>query len=175
MSSKKRRNVWKPVPVVIEIGETEYDVVSPSMRMYIEFEERLGEILSGLGLGGQQDQGAEDDEAQAEDGEAERKGLVEQGVDVVYEGLKCVIPTLEMSDVLDASEPQLEHAIQVCLDVCGGKWAQTLVNDFLGPLVPALRAIIADRLLGVMGEPALETPVADQEALTEIGAAPPTT
>lgn len=161
MSSKKRRDVWKPMPVVIEIGKTEYDVVAQPMRKYMEFEERLGELVSGLGFGGQpeaEDSENQGDEAEVEAGEVERKGLVEQGVEVVYEILKCVIPTLEMSDVLDAPEPQLEWALETCLKINGGRWAQALVNDFLGPLMPAIQATLANWLLGVVGEPAPQAP-----------------
>lgn len=193
-----KRDVWVPRPVIIEIGETEYEVVAQPMRRYIEFEERLRELLEGFvppELGG--DEGAGADEAAGDElagpkgavgpagdrgvrvipaeetelsDEAIAKGLVERGVEVVYEILKCVIPGLEYEDVLDAPEPQLEHAIEVCLKVNGGRWAESLIRDFFGPLLPVLQGMLADWLLTRTAPTEAEEPTP-----TETGEAPPTT
>jgi len=179
MSKKQHRDVWKQLPVVIEIGETEYEVIAQPLRKYIEFEEQLGELLAGLGLQAQPKEAEEQGEEQGEEAggatvEEVAKGLIERGIEVVYEVLKCVIPDLEMDDVLDAPEPQLEHAINVCLRVNGGKWAETLIRDFLGPLVPALQTVFTTWLLGAMGGPEQsETPAENgEETPVETGAVP---
>jgi len=167
MSNKKpKRDVWVPRPVIVMIGKTEYTIEPQPMRRYLEFEGRLRELLGGfmpLGLGGEGEVGPPGDEG--EDGvpaeevaaevaeEAVAKGIVERGVETVHAILECVIPDLDYEDVLDAPEPQLEHAIQVCLKINGGRWAETLIREFFTPLLPALQALLTQWLLSRAGEP----------------------
>lgn len=168
---KRIRKVWTPNEVEIELGQTEYVLRPQPLRRYLEFEERLRELGSfwmPKEEEAEETEGAEEPEETEEIGEvAERaiKPLVQQGVEAIYEVLRFMIPDLEIEDVWDASEPQLEHCLKLCLEINGGQWAQALIKDFFTPLLPGLRALLADWLLRLSGE---KTP-------TESGEVPQTT
>jgi len=144
-----------PETVVVEIGQTEYKLTPQPMRRYLEFEDRLRELLAGWSPLAEPKEEEEDEGLEEGEGEdlAEKaiKPLVEQGVEAVHEVLRCMIPNLELEDVWEAPEPQLEHVLKLCLEINGGQWAQALIRDFFTPLLPAAQALLANWLLSLGG------------------------
>ena len=154
---KKQRSVWEPQPVIIAIGGVEYNVVPQPLRRYLEFEERLRELIAGLGpgsglVGKGEAEGGEVEETELDEAlglpEEAPRLLVEQGVEAIYEVLRCAIPELDIEDVWNSPEPELEHALETCLKMNGGRWAQALISDFFQPLLPALHAWLMQLLMG---------------------------
>jgi len=140
--AQKRKKIWRPETVIITVGGVEYEVRPQPLRRYLVFEEELKSIV---------DYFAESD-APKPDWMDEGASVLGVGFDILYRILNLVIPDLEREHLLDAPEPEIEHALKVCIDINGGKWAKALIENFFAPLMPALQSVLAQGILARAGE-----------------------
>jgi hypothetical protein len=163
MAKKPARSVWEPTRYTTTLGGVDYVLEPQPISKVLEFDallEEVGGAFEGEGEGYivyDLDQETAYDEvyetaSEAEDWikstEAEElevrpapitpQALLAKVIETPFLILKPMIPDLKAEDVANSPVGEIEHCIGLLVEVNGMKWFESMVKNFLEPLVPIL-------------------------------------
>lgn len=165
MAKKPSRSVWEPTRYTTTLGGVDYVLEPQPISKVLEFDallEEVGGAFEGEGDGYivVRDEGTENvavdvfedvtaaeawiatqddaDKLETKPAPITPQALLEKVVETPYLILKPMIPELKAEDVANSPVGEIEHCVGLLVEVNGMKWFESMVKNFLEPLVPIL-------------------------------------